>query len=194
MLHIKSLDEGLEIFKALGSNIRVEIIKILRENNGMNMNDLAARLNITNGALTGHIKKLEDCGLVSVSSESAGHGNQKICSVHIDKILIDIDTPEENANVYQTELRVGHYSNYDVYPTCGLATATALIGETDDTRYFAHPDRYNADILWFTRGFVEYIIPNFIPYSQRIDKISISAGSAVKSLSGTPAAKASTSV
>lgn len=175
MLHIKSLDEGLEIFKALGSNIRVELIKILRENNGMNMNDLAARLNITNGALTGHIKKLEDCGLVSVSSESAGHGNQKICSVHIDKILIDIDTPEENANVYQTELRVGHYSNYDVYPTCGLATATALIGETDDTRYFAHPDRYNADILWFTRGFVEYIIPNFIPYSQRIDKISISA-------------------
>ena len=31
MLHIKSLEEGLEIFKALGSNIRVEIIKLLRE-------------------------------------------------------------------------------------------------------------------------------------------------------------------
>ena len=59
MLHIKSLDEGLEIFKALGSNVRVEIIKILRENNGMNMNDLANALNITNGALTSHIKKLE---------------------------------------------------------------------------------------------------------------------------------------
>ena len=58
MLHIKSLDDGLEIFKALGSNIRIEIIKILRENNGMNMNDLASCLNITNGALTSHIKKL----------------------------------------------------------------------------------------------------------------------------------------
>ena len=76
MLHIKSLDEGLEIFKALGSNVRVEIIKILRENNGMNMNDLATALNITNGALTSHIKKLEECGLISISSESAGHGNQ----------------------------------------------------------------------------------------------------------------------
>ena len=31
MLHIKSLDEGLPIFKALGSEIRVEIIKILLE-------------------------------------------------------------------------------------------------------------------------------------------------------------------
>ena len=67
MLHIKSLEEGLDIFKALGSEVRIEIIKILMENHGMNMNELAARLNITNGALTGHIRKLEDCGLVMVS-------------------------------------------------------------------------------------------------------------------------------
>jgi len=175
MLHIKTLDEGLEIFKALGSNIRIEIIKILRENNGMNMNDLAAALNVTNGALTSHIKKLEDCGLVSITSESSGHGNQKLCSVHLDKILIDIDSTEEDTNVYQTELKVGHYSDYEVFPTCGLASPTALIGEVDNTRYFAHPDRYNADILWFTKGYVEYIIPNFIPFSQKIDKITISA-------------------
>lgn len=175
MLHIKSLDEGLELFKALGSNIRVEIIKILRENNGMNMNDLASCLNITNGALTSHIKKLEDCGLISTTSESAGHGNQKICTVLLDKILIDFENTDDEQNVYQTELKVGHYSNYSIYPTCGLASPTALIGEVDDTRYFAHPDRYNADILWFTRGFVEYIIPNFIPFSQKIDKITISA-------------------
>jgi len=69
MLHIKTLDEGLELFKALGSNIRIEIIKLLRENNGMNMNDLATALNVTNGALTSHIKKLQDCGLISISSE-----------------------------------------------------------------------------------------------------------------------------
>ena len=175
MLHIKSLDEGLELFKALGSNIRIEIIKILRENNGMNMNDLASRLNITNGALTSHIKKLEDRGLISTASESAGHGNQKICTVLLDKILIDLENTDDEQNVYQTELKVGHYSNYNIYPTCGLASSTALIGEVDDTRYFAHPDRYNADILWFTRGFVEYIIPNFIPFSQKIDKLTISA-------------------
>ena len=32
-----------------------------------------------------HIKKLEECGIVTVSSETSGHGNQKICSVHLDK-------------------------------------------------------------------------------------------------------------
>lgn len=174
MLHIKSLDEGLDIFKALGSEVRIEIIKILLENHGMNMNELATKLNITNGALTSHIKKLEDCGLIKVTSESAGHGNQKKCSVHLDKILIDLDSQEDIKNVYQTDLKVGHFSGYHVFPTCGLASNTAIIGEVDDTRYFAHPDRYNADILWFTRGYVEYVIPNFIPFSQKIDQITIS--------------------
>lgn len=174
MLHIKSLDEGLEIFKALGSDIRIEIIKILSENNGMNMNELAGRLKITNGALTNHIKKLENCGLVSISSESAGHGNQKICSVHPDKILIEFGPQEDYRNVYQTSVKIGHYSGYEVYPTCGLASATALIGEVDDIRYFSHPGRYEADILWFTSGYVEYTVPNFVPYGQKIDRITFS--------------------
>lgn len=175
MLHIKSLDAGVTIFKALGSDVRVEIIKILLENHGMNMNELATHLNITNGALTSHIKKLEDAGIVTISSESSGHGNQKKCSVYVDKILVDFDSDEDSKNVYQTELKIGHYTDYSVYPTCGLASSTALIGEVDDTRYFAHPDRYNADILWFTKGYVEYIVPNFIPFSQKIDQITISA-------------------
>lgn len=175
MLHIESLDEGLAFFKALGSEIRIEIIKLLIENRSMNMNELASRLNITNGALTNHIRKLETCGIVAVSSESASHGNQKLCSLHLDKVLIDIDAPIINDNVYETELKIGHYSDYNVYPTCGLASCKRLIGEVDDIRYFSHPDRYDADILWFTKGYVEYMIPNFIPHTQRISQIMISA-------------------
>ena len=71
MLHITSLNEGLELFKALGSDVRIEILNILLENDNMSMNELASRLNITNGALTSHIKKLENCGLITTSSESA---------------------------------------------------------------------------------------------------------------------------
>ena len=141
----------------------------------MSMNELATRLKITNGALTSHIKKLESSGLLSTSSESAGHGNQKICSVHLDKILIDLEKNDDFSNVYNTELSVGHYSNYNICPTCGLASNKAIIGEVDDPRYFEHPERYNADILWFTKGYVEYVIPNFIPSSQKITQITISA-------------------
>ena len=175
MLHIESLDDGLELFKALGSEVRIDIIKLLMENKTMNMNELATSLKITNGALTGHIKKLESCGIVSTANESMGHGNQKICSLRLDKILIDIQPGSAQENVYSNEINIGHYTDYKVYPTCGLATANKLIGEVDDTRYFSHPDRYNADILWFTKGYVEYMIPNFIPLNQKITGIMISA-------------------
>ncbi len=175
MIHITSLLDGLEIFKALGSDVRLKILNILLENNNMSMNELATRLNITNGALTSHIKKLESCGLISTTSESAGHGNLKICSVHLDKILIDLENSQNNENVYTTELKVGHYSSYNICPTCGLASGKHIIGSVDDVRYFEHPERYDAEILWFTKGYVEYVIPNFIPNLMKITQITISA-------------------
>lgn len=174
MLHIPSLKEGLDVFKALGSEIRVEIITLLLENNAMNMNDLANRLNIANSALTYHIKLLEECGLVQVSNEIEGHGNQKKCSVCTEKILIDIHARKQNKDVYQTSIKVGHYTDYQIYPSCGLANAKSLLGEVDDIRYFAHQSRYSADILWFSRGYVEYVIPTFIPEGQKITQISFS--------------------
>ena len=175
MLQIRGIDEGLELFKALGSDIRAEIIKILLNEGPLNMNDLAGRLGITNGALTSHIKKLEECGVVTVSSEAPGHGNQKVCSVHLDKILIELQDKPKNENFYTTDIKVGLFSDYSVFPTCGLANTSHLIGEVDDTRYFAHPERFEADILWFTKGYVEYLIPNFVPVNQTIDEICFSA-------------------
>lgn len=176
MLHVKNLDEGLEVFKALGSELRINIIKLLQENHEMNMNELATSLGITNGALTSHIKKLEESGIIQVMTERGGHGNQKICKVAVDKIVVDVESEEteEDQNTYNTEVKVGHYSYYNVYPTCGLATSKAIVGEVDDPRYFSHPDRINAGILWFTKGYIEYMIPNLLPSATKIDQITVS--------------------
>lgn len=175
MIHITSLDDGLELFKALGSDIRIQILKILLENNQMSMNQLANELNISNGALTGHIKKLEECGLISTSNDSSGHGNQKLCSLIQDRILVEIEKTIDLSNVYNTSIKVGQFSSHNVYPTCGMATSSFVIGELDDVRYFDHPDRFNADIMWFTKGYVEYVIPNLIPRNQKITQLSLSA-------------------
>lgn len=175
MIHITSLDDGLELFKALGSDIRIQILKILLENNQMSMNQIANELNISNGALTGHIKKLEECGLISASNDSSGHGNQKLCSLIQDRILVEIEKPIDLSNVYNTSIKVGQFSSHNICPTCGLATSLFVIGELDDVRYFDHPDHFNADIMWFTKGYVEYVIPNLIPRNQKITQLSLSA-------------------
>ncbi len=176
MLHIKKIDDGVEIFKALGSDLRIQIIKLLLENKEMNMNEIAACLGITNGALTNHIKKLEESGIIAVLSEHEGHGNQKVCRVNTDRILIDIkpQIPEESKNMYSIDIPVGQYTDYQVQPTCGIATSRHLIGEVDDPRYFAHPDRSNAHILWFGKGYVEYLIPNLLPPSSRVEQLILS--------------------
>ena len=77
MLHIKRLEEGVELFKALGSELRINILKLLLEYKEMNMNELASHLGITNGALTSHIKKMEEVGLITILSERGGHGQPK---------------------------------------------------------------------------------------------------------------------
>ena len=33
-------------------------------------------------------------------------------------------------NMYETEIGVGQYTNYDVRPTCGICTAAGIIGIT----------------------------------------------------------------
>lgn len=174
MIHITSLDEGLDTFKALGSEVRLQILNILLENDQMSMNQLANELNISNGALTGHIKKLEECGLISTSNESAVHGNQKMCSLIQDRIIVDITKPIDYTNVFNTQIKVGQFSSHNVCPTCGLATSESVVGVLDDIRYFDHPDRFNADIIWFTKGYVEYAIPNLIPVNQKISQLSFS--------------------
>lgn len=175
MLTINSLEEAVPLFKALGSKLRIRLIRILLENGEMNMNDLALRLGITNGALTSHVRKLEECGIVTILTEHTGHGNQKVCRVDLDRIVVAVaKEASADSDSYTVDLPVGSYCNYCALPTCGLATVEHLIGEVDDPRYFAHPDHTSASILWIGKGFVEYRIPNLLPAGQRIEKISIS--------------------
>ena len=176
MRYIKNPVEQLEIFSALGSEIRIEILKLLMKNGRMSMNDLASAAGLTNGALTPHIRKLETCGLVRINADNGGHGNLKICEPHLEKMLFVFSTKGLHAqNEYRSHLRVGQYSNCLVYPTCGLATAQSIIGEVDDARFFTHHSRFEADILWFTKGYVEYMMPCIIPKNARITSISVSA-------------------
>ena len=44
MLYIKNLEDGVELFKALGSDVRINIIKLLLKNREMNMNEIASCL------------------------------------------------------------------------------------------------------------------------------------------------------
>src|SRR5690606_15013124 len=117
MIIIKDLKSSLSLFKALGSEVRLDIIEKLNQNPSMNLNELAAALNLSNGAITMHIKKLEESGIVSIQTAVGKHGIQKICYLNEDKLLIELNNNEQS-NLYELEIQTGHYSNYSVSPTC----------------------------------------------------------------------------
>ncbi|MBT9778305.1 winged helix-turn-helix transcriptional regulator [Clostridium sp. MCC353] len=174
MIRVSGLREGKKLFKALGSDIRIAILELLLEDDNMNLNDLATALNLTNGALTSHIRQLEEAGMIAVNTKNSA-GNEKKYCVTAERILVQIRKERESSNHYETDIKVGSYSDYMVAPSCGLSTATHYIGQVDDPRYFSHPDRAECEILWFTEGYVEYILPNLLPPNQKADQITISA-------------------
>ena len=68
------------------------------------------------------------------TQDSVGHGNQKVCSVLETRILVEIGTQEETGegSIFRAEIPVGQYSDYQVFPTCGISTTKKMIGEVED--------------------------------------------------------------
>ena len=91
MIHIKKIEDGALIFKALGSEVRQNIVKLLIENKQMSMHEIADALEITNGALTSHVRILEESGIIVVIADRNGHGNKKLCRLRDNQILLDFD-------------------------------------------------------------------------------------------------------
>lgn len=166
MKQIRGLSSALPLLKCLGSDIRIAILELLSASGPMQMKDISEHLGITCGSLSPHIKMLHDNGLISIQFESGKHGIQRICSLCEDKLIIDFESISGSKNFYESEIGVGQYTDYQVLPTCGISTPDHLIGSEDDPRFFGSPERINAGIIWFTCGYVEYILPNFLEENQ----------------------------
>lgn len=177
MKEIHREDDLLLLARALDSPVRLQIIRLLTQRGKMNLQALAEALGITAGAVTAHIRVLEQAGVVATQSRCARRGSQKICALREDRFLLDIARQQDKAdgeNAYEAEIPIGSFGRYAAHPTCGLATAERLIGEVDDPRCFDDPQRLSASIVWLFTGFLEYRLPNYLRVSQRARELQIS--------------------
>ena len=162
--------EALPVYEALASNVRIKIIQLLAKNK-MNVKELAQELGLSSAIITVHIKKLEEAKIIKTERV----GQKKISSLRVDHI--DINFPEKIFNAFdtrETSIPIGHYTNYFVEPTCGLATLSGFIGPVDEPKFFMDPNRMDGRILWFTKGFVEYQSPNFLSPDEKLEMMEIS--------------------
>ncbi len=176
MIYLKDFKQGAMLYDALASEVRLGILDELLKNGELNLAYFAKRFNVSNGAITAHIKKLYEAGLIEIATSSGTRGTQKICSLATDKVIIDFKSqPKMSDRVESAEIGVGNYVDYGVQPTCGLATRDRVIGRFDDPACFTYPERTDAGILWIGSGYVEYLIPNFLTEEMHLSEIQITA-------------------
>ncbi|WP_138752073.1 ArsR/SmtB family transcription factor [Paenibacillus sinopodophylli] len=166
--------DSLRVYEALASEVRLQIIDLLNKKE-MHIKELAAELYLSSAIVSTHVSKLQKAGLVSYRMRRINGGTYKYCSLCTEFLQIKLSRFVSAARKFsEITLPVGHYTNIEAAPTCGLASTEKMIGHYDNPAYFLDPERVNAGILWFTRGFVEYKVPNYLFKDQLVKEIEIS--------------------
>jgi len=155
-------EEGIEILKALASPVRVKMLKLLHTNGAMNINDIAAALDLPQSTTSSNIQILEDAGLIRTETQRAKKGNQKICHTSFDEVLVMFkdDARAVQGNTIEVSMPIGLYTSCEVTAPCGLCSTEGIVGLLDVPNTFLDPERMRAGLIWFTRGFLEYQFPN----------------------------------
>jgi len=152
-----------KVLKALDSTNRVRILRFL-SNRIASISEIAGALEIPASSTALHIEILEEAGLVRTEFEPANRGLQKVCSRMYDQIILDLPLYEQAPEkVTEFSMPIGAYVDCQVLPTCGILSDAGIIGMLDDPSSFYEPEHFNAQLLWFHHGYVEYRFPNRIP-------------------------------
>ncbi len=171
-------EELTAVGRALSVPIRAQILSIISKQQ-LSIADIARELGIPASSCASHIKALQEAELVRVEQIPGTRGSIKVCSRNVDRIDIRLVEPEEHVDdVLKIEMPVGAYTNCKVYEPCGLADENGIISMDDREENFYLPEHINAQILWTSRGYIEYSFPNQIfslPFTASLNRIYLSA-------------------
>jgi len=155
-------EEQPGVLRALASDVRVSILKLLHVAGPLNVNDIAARLQQPQSTISSNMQVLVEAGLVRTETQKAKKGNQKICHSLFDEVLVMFkdDIRPLKSNAIEVAMPLGLYTSCQVSAPCGLCSVDGIIGLLDVPDTFLDPDRMKTGLMWFTRGYVEYQFPN----------------------------------
>lgn len=168
-------ETALKFLKALSSDTRLAILAYLGDRT-INVNEIAEALKIAPSSATTHIQILEKAHLIRTKVIPATHGLQKLCTRTYDDVHIRVGhVVVKPQNSFSVTMPIGHYYDFEILPTCGLASPTSLIGLLDTPASFYEPDHVHAQLLWFGAGHVAYRFPNHLPPGTQAIQLDLSA-------------------
>lgn len=170
-------DKLVAVAHALSTRARADMLRLLSTRK-LNVVEIAEQLGLPVSTVANNVKILEAAGLINTELLPATRGAMKVCSRNYDDIHFDFNVlkslPKGEGGQYQVEIPIGHYSDCEVYPTCGLAGVDGFIYLEDEPVQFYRPRHIEAQLIWFRKGYVEYLLPLEIPSGARIESLELS--------------------
>ena len=160
---LENIKEICEFGKAISSPVRLEIIKLLYQDN-YSISQIAEALELPQSSTAFHLKLLETADLIRMEEQPGSHGTMKVCSRKQDYAnLCFLPRSSQINQIVSIEMPVGSFVDCSIFPTCGLYTPSGVVGMEDKEYSFYLPERMNAGLLWTSKGYVQYKFPNQLP-------------------------------
>lgn len=153
-----------KIASALSVKTRREILKLINRA-PCSINDIAWKLNVPVSTASFHVKALVEAGLLIYSTNTKKRGNEKLVALgsYILSFFLGqrrFGDPQFN-KVKTIEVPIGSYSAFEATAPCGMNLSTGERLLADDPLTFRHPNRFFANVIWLSQGYLEYAIPLF---------------------------------
>lgn len=144
--------------KALSSPVRINILKIIKDR-PLNMSEISERINAPISSTAMHIRVLEEAGFVITQSLPGVRGSQRVCALKAGQLTIHIVDEKESLpenNFYIESMPIGNYFDCKITPPCGITSEVNFLASEDSVYGFYNPERHTAQLLWFSKGYLEY--------------------------------------
>ncbi|MCH5158288.1 MAG: helix-turn-helix domain-containing protein [Clostridiales bacterium] len=171
MKHYTDVKQAQQLFECLAAPARMEILRLVLSGDAQSLDEIAKTLHLTNGAITQHVKKMTDAGIIKLIDVPGKRGTAKRPVPVLDRVIIDI-AAELESDENSFDLPLGSFSSANVKPYCALASVNGWIGERDDPRYFTYPERSAAALIYFNSGKIGWTLPS--PGKRPLKSISVS--------------------
>jgi len=160
--------------KAISSELRIDILQYVASHPGVGLLELAEHFQVSRAAITQNVKILTEAALLELGATSGESAARKGCFLLEEQFLLNFHRQFLTQKIYATEIPIGQFSDYAITPTCGIATPNELIGKEDVPAFFDDPRRFEAAILWFSSGYIEYRLPNYLQPGQKFNELQLS--------------------
>ncbi len=161
--------------KALSSDVRINILKLLNEK-PRTLSEICNIMDLPASSCSFHLDLLEQANLIKIDYSQKTKKTIKWFSYDAKKVVLSLRKSfnDKKQEVVSKSVKIGDYVNAKFSDKCGFASEQEQLMESEPSKTFI-PERHKAEILWSCGAcFVEYALPTDFLKQGEVEKFMFS--------------------